>query len=65
MIRVLPREHGTWAMLLAPWLVGVGVARRVDVGAVLLVVAAGLALPRPPPSDGLVARPRARDRRPR
>ena len=40
MTRLLPREHGTWAMLLAPWLVGVGVAGRVDGAAGLLAIAA-------------------------
>jgi hypothetical protein len=37
--RVLPREHGTWAMLLVPWLVGCGVAGRVTGEAVLLLAA--------------------------
>lgn len=36
--RVLPREHGTWAMLLVPWAAGAGVAGRLTwtAGAVLL-----------------------------
>ncbi len=38
--RLLPREHGTWAMLLVPWVVGCGVAGRVTVEALLLLVAA-------------------------
>jgi YwiC-like protein len=39
-VRVLPKEHGTWAMLLVPWAVGCGVARRLDVNEVLLLAAA-------------------------
>lgn len=34
---ILPKEHGTWAMLLAPWMVGAGVARRLDGWALLLL----------------------------
>jgi hypothetical protein len=36
---LLPKEHGTWAMLLVPWVVGVGVARRLD-GAQLVLLGA-------------------------
>ena len=38
-VRVLPREHGTWAMLLVPWAVGWGVARRFEPKELLLLVA--------------------------
>lgn len=40
---IVPKEHGTWAMLLVPWLVGVGVARRVGAVELLLLVAMVLA----------------------
>jgi hypothetical protein len=40
---ILPKEHGTWAMLLVPWLVGVGVARRLGAAELLLLVAMLLA----------------------
>jgi hypothetical protein len=40
---VLPKEHGTWAMLLVPWLVGIGVGRRAGAPEVLLLVAMLLA----------------------
>ncbi|MDD5542528.1 MAG: YwiC-like family protein [Acidobacteriia bacterium] len=36
---MLPKEHGTWAMLLAPWIVGCGVARRFDHAALLSLAA--------------------------
>jgi len=36
---LLPREHGTWAMLLAPWAVGCGVARRLGAAELLLLTA--------------------------
>lgn len=39
-VRLLPREHGTWAMLLAPWIVGVGVTGGLRANHVLLLVAA-------------------------
>lgn len=39
-VRVLPKEHGTWAMLLVPWAVGWGIARRFEPKELLLVVAA-------------------------
>jgi hypothetical protein len=35
--RLLPREHGTWAMLLVPWVVGCGIAGRLTAGAVMLL----------------------------
>lgn len=35
--RLLPREHGTWAMLAVPWAVGCGIAGRVTVGSVMLL----------------------------
>ncbi len=38
--RLLPREHGTWAMLLVPWAVGWGVAGAASLGPLLLLVAA-------------------------
>jgi hypothetical protein len=37
---IWPKEHGTWAMLLVPWLTGVGVARRLGIDEILLLVAA-------------------------
>jgi hypothetical protein len=37
---LLPREHGTWAMLLIPWVVGCGVARRLGAKELLLLIAA-------------------------
>lgn len=37
--QMLPKEHGTWAMLLAPWVVGCGVARHVDRPALLSLAA--------------------------
>lgn len=40
--RILPKEHGTWAMLLVPWAIGCGVARRLT-GPDLLLLAAMLA----------------------
>ncbi len=40
---LLPKEHGTWAMLLVPWLVGCGVARRLGWREWLLLVAMTLA----------------------
>jgi hypothetical protein len=40
---LLPKEHGTWAMLLVPFVVGSGVARRCDVVQVLLLVAVVIA----------------------
>lgn len=39
-VRVAPREHGTWAMLLVPWAVGCGVAGRFGLNEVLLLGAA-------------------------
>lgn len=36
---ILPREHGTWAMLLVPWVVGCGVARVFGLREVVLLVA--------------------------
>jgi YwiC-like protein len=39
-VRVFPKEHGTWAMLLVPWAVGCGVARTLDGKQILLLVAA-------------------------
>jgi YwiC-like protein len=39
-VRVLPKEHGTWAMLLVPWVVGWGVARAFPVSELLLLIAA-------------------------
>ena len=36
----LPREHGAWAMLIMPWVVGVGVAGRVVPEALLFLLAA-------------------------
>jgi YwiC-like protein len=39
-VRVFPKEHGTWAMLLVPWAVGCGVARTLDGKAILLLLAA-------------------------
>jgi hypothetical protein len=39
-VRLLPREHGTWAMLLVPWAVGVGVAGGVRIAHLLLLIAA-------------------------
>ncbi len=37
--RILPKEHGTWAMLLVPWAVGCGVARRLAPPDLLLLAA--------------------------
>ena len=37
--RLLPREHGTWGMLLVPWAIGVGVARRLAWPDLLLLAA--------------------------
>jgi YwiC-like protein len=37
---VLPKEHGTWAMLLVPWAVGCGVAGRVEARQLLLLASA-------------------------
>jgi YwiC-like protein len=39
-VRVLPKEHGTWAMLLVPWAVGCGVARALPASELLLLIAA-------------------------
>jgi YwiC-like protein len=39
-VRIIPREHGTWAMWLVPWAVGAGFERRVGAGSVLLLIAA-------------------------
>jgi hypothetical protein len=39
-VRVLPKEHGAWAMLLVPWAVGWGLARRFEPKELLLLVAA-------------------------
>lgn len=39
-VRILPREHGTWAMLLVPWATGSGVSGRVDAGHLILLIAA-------------------------
>jgi hypothetical protein len=38
-LRLAPREHGTWAMLLVPWAVGCGVARRFGLNEALLLAA--------------------------
>lgn len=38
--RVLPREHGTWAMLLVPWAVGCGIAGRLTWAAVAVLLGA-------------------------
>lgn len=40
---IVPKEHGTWAMLLAPWVVGCGVARRLDGWEALLLASMLLA----------------------
>ena len=37
--RILPKEHGTWAMLLVPWAIGCGIARRLAWQDLLLLVA--------------------------
>jgi YwiC-like protein len=39
----LPKEHGTWAMLLAPWAIGCGVARRLDAWEITLLASMLLA----------------------
>jgi hypothetical protein len=36
---ILPREHGTWAMMLVPWIVGCGVARSFALREIVLLVA--------------------------
>lgn len=36
MAGVMPREHGTWAMLLVPWVVGAGIGGRFDAAQVVL-----------------------------
>ena len=36
----LPREHGTWAMVIVPWIVGCGIARAMTARAVLLLCGA-------------------------
>jgi hypothetical protein len=41
---LLPKEHGTWAMLLVPWAIGTGVAGRLDIRQVLLLAAMVVAL---------------------
>src|SRR3989338_5184304 len=38
--RLLPKEHGTWAMLLVPWAVGWGVGGSATLRQILLLVAA-------------------------
>jgi hypothetical protein len=38
-LRIAPREHGTWAMLLVPWAVGCGVAGRLGLNGALLLAA--------------------------
>ena len=38
--RLLPKEHGTWAMLLVPWAVGWGVSGPATLRQILLLVAA-------------------------
>ncbi|MBI2207211.1 MAG: YwiC-like family protein [Candidatus Rokubacteria bacterium] len=38
--RIFPREHGTWAMLLVPWIVAVGVSRRFEPAPVLVLMVA-------------------------
>lgn len=36
MAGIMPREHGTWAMLLVPWIVGAGIGGRFDAAQVVL-----------------------------
>lgn len=38
-LRLAPREHGTWAMLIVPWAVGCGVAGRFGLNEALLLAA--------------------------
>jgi hypothetical protein len=36
---ILPKEHGTWAMLLVPWATGAGVARQLGAAEIVLLAA--------------------------
>jgi len=36
-VLILPKEHGSWAMLLVPWAVGCGVARRFGAGEIVFL----------------------------
>lgn len=39
-VRILPREHGTWAMLIIPWAIGAGMDLRISVIDVLVLLGA-------------------------